>query len=67
MFNLLAAFAEKKGLKKNASQLNYSKSLIQRQIKASFARIIWKNEGYYFVINEGDICIINTKRILNQY
>jgi carboxyl-terminal processing protease len=55
MLNLLAAFAEKKGIKKNASQLNYSKSLIQRQIKASFARIIWKNEGYYFVMNEGDL------------
>jgi len=52
----LSDFAEKKGLKKNTTQLNHSKSLIQRQIKASFARIIWKNEGYYFVMNETDKC-----------
>jgi hypothetical protein len=65
MLNLLAAFAEKKGLKKNVSLLNYSKSLIQRQIKASFARIIWKNEGYYFVMNEGDFCILKSKDLPN--
>lgn len=64
MLNLLAAFAEKKGLKKNISQLNYSKSLIQRQIKASFARIVWKNEGYYFVMNESDITIKKSLNLL---
>ncbi len=64
MLNLLAAFAEKKGLKKNISQLNYSKSLIQRQIKASFARIVWKNEGYYFVMNESDLTIKKSLNLL---
>jgi carboxyl-terminal processing protease len=66
LLNSLSDFAEKKEVKKISSQLNYSRDIIKRQLKASFARIIWKNEGYYFVMNESDICIKNSKRILNK-
>jgi carboxyl-terminal processing protease len=67
LLNSLSDFAEKKGVLKITSQFNFSRVLIQRQLKASFARIIWKNEGYYFVINESDICFKNSKHILNKY
>jgi carboxyl-terminal processing protease len=67
ILNQLVDFAEKKQIKKNQTQFKYSKKIIEQQIKASFARIIWKNEGYYFMLNEFDICIINAKRILNKY
>jgi carboxyl-terminal processing protease len=63
LLSSLADFAEKKEIKKNPSQLNYSKLLIQKQIKASFSRIIWKNEGYYFVMNKDDRNILNSLNV----
>jgi carboxyl-terminal processing protease len=64
LLNSLSDFAEKKEVKKISSQLNYSRDIIKRQLKASFARIIWKNEGYYFVMNESDITIKKSLNLL---
>ena len=64
LLNSLSDFAEKKEVKKISSQLNYSRDIIKRQLKASFARIIWKNEGYYFVMNESDLTIKKSLNLL---
>jgi carboxyl-terminal processing protease len=48
-------FAEKEmKVKKDASGLKHSKSLIERTLKAEIARQIWLEEGYYRIVNRSD-------------
>lgn len=47
-------FAEKNKVKKNSSELKHSEKIIKNQLKALIARNIWKNEGYYPVIESED-------------
>lgn len=54
LFNGLVDYATKNGVPKNSRESIYSQPLINKQLKASIARILWKNEGYYFIFNEGD-------------
>ncbi|MFT3737217.1 MAG: S41 family peptidase [Breznakibacter sp.] len=51
----LAAFAEKKGIRTNPSQLAVSRSLIATEIKAYVARNIIDNDGFYPIILKSDV------------
>src|SRR5205085_5921535 len=48
-------YALKNGVKKDEKGANYSSSLIKLQLKALIARQIWKNKGFYPVIQELDL------------
>lgn len=47
-------FTEMKGLRAESSQVEKSASEIRLRLKALIGRQIWKNEGFYPVINQND-------------
>ena len=48
------AFATTKGVKLNEKELRKSLPLLQTQIKAYIARLIWQNQGMYPILHEKD-------------
>ena len=50
----LTDYAENKGVKKIDSEYNQSKELIRNMLRANIALHIWRNEGFYSIINEHD-------------
>ncbi|MES2836247.1 MAG: S41 family peptidase [Bacteroidota bacterium] len=61
----LFAFAEKNKVKRNAREAQQSKALISLYLKANIARNIWRNEGYYPVVNSNDKAFQKAVEILN--
>jgi len=47
-------FASKQGVQLDQAGYNKSKNEIAKQMKATFARIAWNDEGLYRVINQND-------------
>jgi carboxyl-terminal processing protease len=41
-------------VKKNAEQLKRSEGSIKNYIKATFARSLWDNDGFYPIFNKND-------------
>lgn len=62
MLNELIDLGKKSEVKYNAAQFTRSKSIIKNNMKAFIARSIWKNEGFFPIINENDE--IYTKALL---
>jgi len=54
ILNLFAAFADKKGVKTNNSDLKISKKIIDNQVKAYIARNIIGEKGFYPIIQNID-------------
>lgn len=54
IFNDFIKYVEKNGISKDTKGLIKSGGIIKTQIKANIARQIWKNEGFYPVIQEVD-------------
>ena len=55
LFNSFLKYAEKDSIKAaNTRELEVARKTISDQIKALIARGIWRNEGYYAVINKED-------------
>ncbi|MGF1635450.1 MAG: S41 family peptidase [Cyclobacteriaceae bacterium] len=54
MLNDLVKTAESADVKLNQEELDKSKRLIKVIIKAQIARSVWKNEGYYPIINDAN-------------
>ncbi|HEY4800269.1 MAG TPA: S41 family peptidase, partial [Bacteroidia bacterium] len=54
IFNDFYSFSEKLGVKQNPREASISRSLIENLLKASIARQIWNNDGFYPVLNEKD-------------
>lgn len=54
VLNLFVAFAEKKGIKTNASDLKTSSKIIENQVKAYIARNIIGEKGFYPIIQNID-------------
>lgn len=54
LLNDFFAFAEKTGVKANVRESSTSKTLIRNLLKASIARQIWNNDGFYPILNEED-------------
>jgi carboxyl-terminal processing protease len=50
-------YALKNGVKKDERGVIYSSSLIRIQLKALIARQIWKNKGFYPIIQELDLTL----------
>lgn len=62
----LIDFASGKGLTRNPSQLRKSENEIKVRLKASIARQVWKNPGFYPVLNSDDPVIVKAIDVLNK-
>ena len=60
IFAELVAYSEKLGVKSNPRQEQISKSIISNLLKASIARQIWGNDGFYPILNEEDKAILKS-------
>lgn len=58
-------FSEKLGVKRNTKEENISKNTIRNLLKASVARYVWGNEGFYLILNKQDKAIIKAKEVLD--
>src|ERR1051325_954114 len=47
-------YAEKNGVKKNSGDLKHSADLLKNYLKASIARDLWDNPGFYPIYNKDD-------------
>ena len=54
LMNEFTQFASKQGVQLDQAGYNRSKKEIAKQMKATFARIAWNDEGLYRVINQSD-------------
>jgi len=54
IFNDFVSFAEKSGVKPNAEGMKISDEIMRTQMKALIARQVWKNDGFYPVIQSLD-------------
>lgn len=57
-------FAYDLGVKKNLEELERSRKLIKNMLKASIARQVWKNEGFFPILNEDDHEIKEALKVL---
>ncbi len=66
IFNDFIIYVAKNGISKDEKGLKKSGAIIKIQIKANIARQIWKNEGFYPVIQEVDNTLKKALEIANQ-
>ncbi|MBI5914679.1 MAG: PDZ domain-containing protein [Bacteroidetes bacterium] len=59
-------FAVKRGEKRNGRQWKAVKNDIKLTLKASIARHLWSEKGYYYVMNEDDAAVKKAKQLLRQ-
>jgi len=59
MINSLVEIGKRNNVKPNYQELAKNKSIIQLHVKAQIARKVWKNDGFFPIINQ-------TNEILNQ-
>lgn len=57
LFDNFLAAADKKGITRDPDQIKRSDAQIRRYLKASIARVIWNDEGFYPIINNGDTTV----------
>ncbi len=58
LFSEFISYSEKLGVKTNSREKEISKALIKNFLKASIARQIWGNDGFYPILNEEDKVIV---------
>lgn len=61
----LFAYAEKNKVARKNKEAQQSKALISIYLKANIARNIWRNEGYYPIVNNNDKTFKKAVEILN--
>lgn len=59
-------YAEELGVSKTENEIKLSKKIIQNRIKAHVARYLWREEGLYSVLNEEDVMIKETIKLLSK-
>lgn len=59
-------YAEEMGVPKSENEIRLSKKIIQNRIKAHIARYLWKEEGLYSILNEEDVMIKETIKLLSK-
>ncbi|MEW6467831.1 MAG: S41 family peptidase [Bacteroidota bacterium] len=65
LFREFIQYAEKNGVKRNEAQIKKSEQLIRNYLKASIARSIWNNEGFYPIYNQDDKTMQQAVEYLN--
>lgn len=66
VFNQLVTKTSKAKIKNDPAQIELSKQLVTTQIKALIARQLFRNEGYYTIIQSIDNTLLEAVKILNQ-
>jgi len=59
-------FAEKRGVKKDNEGFARSSAYLKTQLKASIARLLWKNEGMYPILQERDPAFIKALSLISK-
>ncbi|HMQ49574.1 MAG TPA: S41 family peptidase [Saprospiraceae bacterium] len=59
-------FAEAKGIKRKAGQLQIAKPEIKRLLKARIAKLLYDNEGFYTIWNQDDAMVKEALKQLTQ-
>ena len=65
MLNDFIFYSEKLGVKSNLMEAEISKPIIKNLLKASIARQIWGNNGFYPILNKEDKTIFRSVDIVN--
>lgn len=63
LFDEFTTYAEKLGVKLIPKEAQVSKALINNLLKASIARQIWGNDGFYPILNEEDKVILKSLKL----
>lgn len=66
LVNDFFSFAEKLGVQPNRQEAETSKALIRNILKASLARQLWGNSGFYPILNSEDKAIIRSLEIVKS-
>lgn len=61
-----AAYAEKEGVKRNAAQFAASRAELQLQLKARIAKLLFKDEGLYRVLNDDDPAVDQAVAVMRK-
>ena len=64
IFNSIIKYASDNDVKKNLKEINTSKELISRELKAAICRNLFNDFGYYVIMNEHDETIQEALKIL---
>ncbi len=59
-------FAKENGIMPSEKESKISRQIIQNRIKAQIARLLWKDEGFYSILNEEDKMIRETIEMLEK-
>jgi hypothetical protein len=66
MLNDFLRFATDRGAKKNDRQWRQAKNEIRMNLKASLARQLWSEKGYFSVMNKDDHAVIKALNYLKK-
>lgn len=66
VFRELLNYAEKKGLRRYPGEAEHSRRLIQNQIKAEIARLVWNTDGYFAVLAKNDSDLLKALEVLKK-
>ncbi|MFH1005553.1 MAG: S41 family peptidase [Bacteroidota bacterium] len=66
LFNDFIRVAEKNNILSRKNEITASCDLIKTLLKATIARHIWGNDGFYFILNEKDKIIIRATELIDS-
>lgn len=66
MLEELLAYTEKSGVKRNAAQLARCTPELKLQLKARLAKLLFKDEGLYTVLNDDDPAVEKARQVLKS-
>lgn len=59
-------YADKNGVKRNDPEIRKSRLWLMNRLQSLIARNLWKNEGFYYIINKDDECMHEALKHLNR-
>jgi len=65
-FNEFISFAKEKGVKPNYKDIQFSKQIIDTQVKAYIARNVFDNDGFYPIIKDIDNTLLKAEKVIND-
>ena len=65
-FNEFISFAKEKGVKPNYKDIQFSKQVIDTQVKAYIARNVFDNDGFYPIIKDIDNTLLKAEKVIND-
>lgn len=66
ILNEFITYAAQKGIARNEAQINRSRLWLINRLQSLIARNLWKNEGFYYIINKDDHAMHAALKKLNR-